>query len=241
MEFLGKIKNFILDLIFPKQCYGCNQEESYLCEECFKKIELNKKFYCIICKRQTQFSELCEQCRQSYALNAVWVTSDYNNKILQDLIHGFKYSNLQEISEILVDLMISYLKENKILEVFGANSSNSIFLPVPLHKKRYLNRGFNQSELLAGHLSNFLQIPTEKFLVRRKNTPSQIDLKKIERQNNVKDAFTLINSNELDKKKKVILIDDVVTTGSTLNECAKVLKTAGFNEIYGLVIAQRED
>ncbi|MBN1326064.1 ComF family protein [Candidatus Falkowbacteria bacterium] len=241
MEIFSKIKDCFVDLLFPKQCFGCEKESTYLCEECKKKIELNKKFYCIICKRQTQFSEICEHCQKNYFLKAVWVVADYNSKILQDLIHGYKYKYLQEISGILADIMIRYLNENKILEIFCINKENSIFLPVPLHKKRYLNRGFNQSELLIKHLRDYLQIPAQKFLLRRKNTQSQVDLKKIERQSNVKDAFILINSDRLDKNKKVILIDDVVTTGSTLNECAKVLKQAGFKEVYGLVLAQRED
>lgn len=241
MGFLPKIRDFILDLIFPRQCLGCSKENSYLCQECLANIELNKIFYCIICKGSTKYSELCEKCKTSYDLNAVWVVADYNNKLLQDLIHSFKYKYLQEISNTLSSLMIRYLEQNKILENFDINSSNAIFLPVPLHKKRYLVRGFNQSELLARDLSKKFQIATNNFLKRIKNTQSQVDLKKAERQANVSEAFSVLDINRLDKNKKVILIDDVVTTGSTLNECARALKNVGFQEIYGLVIAQKED
>jgi ComF family protein len=111
---------------------------------------------------------------------------------------------------------------------------------VPLHRKRFLSRGFNQSELLAEKLGKLLDFKNSNILKRIKSTQTQINLTRKERQENVRFAFTLTDKNS-DINKKVILIDDVVTTGSTLKECAQALADAGYREIYGLVIAQRED
>ena len=240
MAIFVKIKDFFIDLVFPKQCLDCGREGSYLCEDCKKKIELNPKFYCVICKTPTHWSTICQSCQNGFNLKAVWVAADYNNKVLQELIHCLKYKYLEEIADDLSDLVRQYIIENKIFVNFNLNNDNAIIVPVPLHKKRYLKRGFNQSELLAKNISDYFGIGKRNLLVRKINTASQINLKRAERQNNVKNAFVAIEPVDL-SNKKVILIDDVVTTGSTLNECALALKDVGFEQIYGLVIAQREN
>lgn len=240
MNIIIRVKDFFLDLLFPRFCVGCGQEGQYLCSECKARISVNQKFYCVFCKTPTYFSMSCPHCRDNCALKAVWVAADYNNKILQELIHCLKYKYLEETATYLSAIIISFLEENKILEKFGVNANNSVIVPVPLHKKRYLSRGYNQSELLADNISEHFGIKKSNLLSRKINTVSQINLGKTERQKNVKNAFIFLDESGLNNKK-VILIDDVVTTGSTLNECAQVLKNAGFLEIYGLVIAQRED
>jgi len=238
---LKEIKEFVLDLIFPKECLGCGKENTYLCRQCYEKIALNKNFYCALCKRESDLAKICLFCQKESALSAIWVAADYNNDILQALIHNLKYKYLEDLSQVLADLIIKYLEEQKIFQHFEINNENTIITPVPLHNKRLLLRGFNQSDLLAEKISSFYKIKKLNLLNRKINTHSQIELKRKERQQNVKAAF-IFNANEsLDKNKKIILMDDVVTTGSTLNECAKVLSENGFEEIYGLVIAQRED
>jgi ComF family protein len=241
MTVIKKIKDVVLDLIFPRECLSCGKEGSYLCADCFKKIETNNKFYCVVCKRPTDYSKICQTCQSEYKLRAIWVAANYNDKILQELIHFLKYKYIEEAGDILAEIIIKYLEKNQILQKFGLSKSSALFVPVPLHKKRYLSRGFNQSDLLVKKVSEFYKIPKADILARKRNTQSQIDLRKSERQENVKGAFEMINKDNLDKNKKIILIDDVVTTGSTLNECAKVLLDAGLSEIYGLVVAQRED
>ncbi len=243
-NFVVRLKNiseFALDLIFPKECLSCGQEGFYLCAKCFKQIKLNNKNYCALCKRKTFLSQICQTCQKNTNLRAVWITADYNNEILQNLIHNLKYKYVEEISQILADLIIKYLGLNKIFLSLKIDKDNSIITAVPLHKKRYLMRGFNQSELLARKVSNYYKIPAVALLKRKINTASQINLKRKERQANVKKAFIYKPSKNFVKNKKIIIIDDVITSGSTLNECAKVLSEAGFKEIYGLVIAQRED
>jgi ComF family protein len=203
-------------------------------------LQLNRQFYCVLCKKQTNYSKICENCKKKTALKAVFVVANYNNQILQNLLHNLKYNFVEEISDYLSDLIIKYLELNNIFEFFQINSNNTILCPVPLHKKRYLARGFNQSELLAQKLNVYYKIPQKDLLIRQINTISQISLNRQERQINLKNAF-VFNDQEIIKNKKILLIDDVVTTGSTLIETAWVLEQKGFNEIYGLVIAQRDD
>jgi ComF family protein len=237
---LKRIKEFVLDLIFPKECFGCGYEGVYLCESCQAKIEINSIFKCALCHQESILGQICNNCQKDTFLKTIWVATDYNNKILQCLIHNLKFKYIEEISSILANLAIKYLKHYKIFEQFDITDENSIIVTVPLHKKRLLSRGFNQSDLLAQEISNYFKIPFVKLISRQKNTQTQIGLDRQSRQKNVQNAFSLNNYNNY-KNKKIILIDDVVTTGSTLKECARVLANAGFTEIYGLVVAQRED
>jgi ComF family protein len=235
-----RIKNFILDLIFPKECFGCRQEGVYLCNSCLLKLEINNRFNCALCHQESILGQICSNCQKSTFIKTIWVVADYNNKILQELIHSLKYQYIEEISSILANLAIKFLKHYKIFEQFDITNENSIIVTVPLHKKRLLIRGFNQSVLIAKKIAEYFQIPLIQLIFRQINTHSQIGLDRQARQKNVQNAFSLNNYNNY-KNKKIILIDDVVTTGSTLKECAKVLSDNGFREIYSLVIAQRED
>jgi ComF family protein len=236
---LNKVKNFILDLIFPKECLGCGREGGYLCACCRSEIELSREFHCALCKKTSLKGGLCPDCSQYTAMKAIWVAADYNQKIIQDLIHNLKYNYLEEISADLAILIMRFLQINNLIQEFRIYPDNFILVPVPLHPKRFLNRGFNQSELLADKLEKLSGLKTVKLLKRIKNTKTQIDLNRSERQINVRDAFEV--KTDYPGNKKIILIDDVLTTGSTLKECASVLWQAGYTEIYGLAVAQRED
>ncbi|HDQ22494.1 MAG TPA: ComF family protein [Candidatus Uhrbacteria bacterium] len=238
---LSSVKDFLLNLIFPKECLGCGQEGRYLCQLCQSKILLNQKNYCAFCHKESSLSKICQLCQKESPLLNIWVAADYNNEILQSLIHNLKYKYIEESSQSLAGLIISYLEKNKIFSLLAINRSNAVMVPVPLHKKRYLERGFNQSFLLAKEISDFYKIEIGQLLRRRVNTISQVNLKRNERQANIQNAFVFQEDKLIDKNKKIILIDDVITTGSTLNECAKVLAKSGFKEIYGLAIAQRDD
>ncbi|MCX6740108.1 MAG: ComF family protein [Candidatus Parcubacteria bacterium] len=236
---LKKFKEFVLDLIFPKECIGCAKEGDYLCQQCLSQIELIKEFYCALCKKPSPWGKICESCAAETKIAAIWVATDYNQKVIQELIHQLKYGYIEEISAILREILLKYLNLNNILTEFSLEKTKAIFIPVPLHKKRLLLRGFNQSELIALQLKEATGIEVSNIIERIKNTQTQINLKRSERQQNVKEAFCL--KSNFDNTKKAILIDDVITTGSTLKECAQALYQAGFTEIYGLVIAQRED
>lgn len=208
----GAVGDFLLDLFFPKNCVGCGREETYLCEDCFKKIQIEIRSF-------SGYSHLDD----------VWAAGGYDDPILQKLIHLLKYDFITELSRPLGRIIIRPLS--------GYFGQSWILMPVPLHRKRQLERGFNQAELLANAVGDFYHWPVlTDVLCRRKYTKPQAKLKKDRRLINLKNVFACRPSEEI-KGKNILLVDDVMTTGATLDECAKVLKQAGAGQVRGLVIA----
>jgi ComF family protein len=241
------IKEFILDIIFPKFCFNCGKEGSYLCYDCFSLINIADRLYCPFCKRPKVVldGKTCNSCRRIRKLNGLYCASSYNNFIIKKLISKFKYSPfVKELSEILSYLIIAHIiiLNNSVFgkySIFAKKDLNDfLIIPVPLFKKRLKWRGFNQSEEIAKHISKEFNIPLENnLLFKIKETPPQILFKEKEREENIKNVF-LCSSIDKIKNKKIILIDDVFTTGSTMEECAKVLKKAGAKEVWGVVVAR---
>jgi competence protein ComFC len=206
------LKNFIKDILFPKECLCCKKEGDWLCPECFKKLEFNKKKY------------------RLDNLDKLLVAGDYENEILAKIIKLFKYQFVKDIHKILAEFIFLFLSDKKI------DLSESLIIPVPLSKKRLKWRGFNQAEILAKKISNKFNLDFSNDLKRIKYQKPQASLSEKERKINLINSFSWQGKNL--KNKKIILVDDVVTTGSTLNECAKTLKNAGARKIWGLVIAK---
>lgn len=228
------IKDFLLDLIFPKYCVGCEKEGIWLCKGCLKKITLIKKPFCPMCNRLTPKGQFCSRCRPKTELTGVLIAAYYKDGPIKEAIHTFKYDGAYDLSGDLGDIIIYALKKRSIQKGY-------ILIPVPLHKNRFKQRGFNQSELLAEYIIK--KHPKFKYvknkLIRIKQSPHQVDLNREERLKNVQGQFDWIGSKNELKNKKIILVDDIYTTGATLNECAKILrKKAGVKEVWGLVIAK---
>ncbi len=214
----GKVKDFILNLLFPKECLGCQREGIWLCESCFKSLDFLFTNYL---KSPSRF------------LDKIFAAGSYDNSLLKSAIFCLKYHYVQELAVDLSRYLINYLK--KVPEY---PFNNFVLIPVPLHSKRLRERGFNQAGLLAQEASPFLKLPLGlDFLIRRRYTKPQVDLKGEARVKNVADAFYCLKP-EAVKGKKIILVDDVLTTGSTLSECARVLKESGAKEVYGLALAK---
>lgn len=261
-KIISRIKNFILDVLFPIECLGCKQEGEWLCQGCLASIPLNDKFNCPLCNRFSFWGRVCAHCSlEQKDLEGVLVASRYSNEILQQAIQLLKYQFVTGLADPLGALLAKYLEQlanrkereksflnneriqplelEKIIrqpELFFNRST--ILIPVPLHKKRFKERGFNQSELLAKCLSEGTgQTVVSAAMIRKKYTLPQVDLKMNERKANIRDAFYCADP-ALVKNKNVILVDDVLTTGSTMAECAKVLKAAGAERIWGLSLAR---
>lgn len=188
----------ILNFIFPAICINCNTEGEFLCNKCFKQINITYPKPLIPC-------------------------SFHKNQILRKAIHKFKYSFYKDLAKPLAKLLNP--------------PENAIIIPIPLHKKRLAFRGFNQSEALANQLPN----PCVNLLQRVKKTSSQATLSKKERQKNIKDSF-IINPqvSKPPKNATLILLDDVCTTFSTINEAALTLKKNGYNKVHAMALAYSE-
>lgn len=213
---LDRAKKFILDIIFPIECLGCGREEEWLCINCFKKIMPNTRVI------------------HGKNLDKVITLYSYDNEVIKKLIHGLKYKFMEDLALPLGALLSKELK--KLEEQIG---KPDFIAPIPLHKKRLLERGFNQAELLALKISECFGWPVEKNVIMRSRlTASQVDLDEAGRKENMKDAFSVTDLAKV-LNQKIILIDDVFTTGATMEECARVLKNVGAREVLGLALAKR--
>jgi ComF family protein len=244
-----KFSGFVLDLLFPKICFGCGQEGFYICPECLKGIEINRHPKCFICNRRSPDNRICQECGHKTNLTGVFIASSWDNQILRQLIYEYKYRFVKDLAKPLSQIMINYLEADQLI---ARAPDKLIFTPVPLHRQRLQWRGFNQAELLAKEVANHFEAPVAQLLERSRNTQPQAEIKKQkERKNNIKGAFLLnktfaplrakgaiINNLPLLKEKTVIIVDDITTTGSTLEECAMALKPLRPKEIWGLVLAR---
>jgi len=237
-----KLKKFFLDLFFPSFCLGCQKEGTYLCDDCKAVLETTEFQYCLCNKRPMiiplqQKIGKCPKC-QDKKLTGLYSALPYKEKSLtRKLIHQFKYQPyIKNLAKTLAGLIIEHLIK------IGKNTDdiwqNSVLIPIPLDKKKLKSRGYNQSEELAKELSKILQIPViSDNLIKIKQTKSQMELSKEEREKNLEGAFTIKNPAEI-RGKKIFLVDDVYTTGSTMSECAKILKNAGTKQVWGITIAR---
>jgi len=222
------ISSFLLNLFFPRFCINCQKEGNYLCQDCLSLIDF-----------------LPYWPYQSGNLKGVFSAVPYNNFIIKKLLSQFKYEPyIKELAKPLAFLIIHRLQtiENPLPPfskiVGGRPSHNFILAPVPLTKKRQRKRGFNQAEEIAKKLSSFLEISLiSDCLIKIKETIPQVELTAEERKENIKGTF-LIKNGGLVKDKKILLVDDVFTTGSTMEECAQTLKEAGAKEVWGITAAR---
>ncbi|MBU0598006.1 hypothetical protein KKF61_03335 [Patescibacteria group bacterium] len=236
---INKIKKVILDLIFPISCLGCGLEDTWLCATCLKKIPINEHLICPICHKKNNGS-FCTKCSKSQSLDGLMVAAPYENNLIQDCIQTLKYKFIKELSSPLSEILARYLRtiDKKYKQPILTNYSQTVLTIVPLHTKRLRERNFNQAELIGQSIKNefkFNYIPS--LLTRQHYTQAQASLSRRDRLKNLNQAFSMPKSLDL-SQKNVIIIDDVATTLTTLNECAKVLKQNGCLCVWGLVIAR---
>ena len=226
-NFLSAAKDFLIGLIFPKICLSCGANGFSLCPRCQNKIKILKTDTCIYCGKISLRGKICQNCRRKSALTGVVVATKYSG-IIKESIHRFKYNGDKDLLQPLGKILVKKFSNIKI-------SGQITITSVPLHRTRKNIRGFNQSELLGRYLAKAVGIQYEELLKRIKPTESQIKFHKYERINNLKGAFRAETKNL--RGKKIILVDDVCTSGATLEACAKELRRTGAREVWGLVLA----
>lgn len=204
---------------------------SWLCPKCFDDIEFINTPICYRCSRLSDSFRICSICQRQSSLERV-ITCTSWRKPMKTFIHYYKYKKLYVLKKIFGAIMaVAFFKI--------CNHKNIVLVPVPLHRYRLWDRGFNQSALLAQEIGKLLDVEVVNCLIRFKNTKPQFGLDKIERPLNIKGAFRFRNKDFIKVSgKTVVLIDDIVATGSTLQECAKTLKKAGIKNIWSLVLAK---
>ena len=234
MEFgkkiIGSPWKFIQDVFFPPVCINCQNpiadQKLFLCQSCFEEINLNSSLYCPECMARIPGNIRCH--------NAGYVLAPASRfeAPIPALIYAFKYGKIERLNVLLSALVISYLIRTKI-EV-----SEYVITFVPLHGSKQRARGFNQAQLLASTVSGYFSCTPVNILRRIKNNPPQAKIKSYtQRAANISECFRITLPQTI-AGKNVIVIDDVSTSGATLNEISSLLKKYGAKKIIGLVVAK---
>jgi len=230
MEIFIKFYKYILDIFFPLSCIDCNRniennENGPICGYCFENIKISA----YLGKNQP-------------GLEIISV-ANYGEESIRKLIYAFKYDGIASIEATFRNLIKKYLQKVDFLKILDIENATAV--PIPLYPKRMRKRGFNQAEKIAKILSENLNIEMRADIIRRiKDTEPQINLDNYkDRQANIEDCFSLIENNSENSKESIrgrdiIIVDDIYTSGSTINEAAKVLKKAGAKKILAFVLAK---
>jgi competence protein ComFC len=195
---------------------------------------------CTVCQRQALGGMTHPVCKTRYSIDGVFPSLVYKG-VVKKLIYVFKYPPyLTDLQSQLIDLFYEGIIQKEYF--MSLVQKPSIFIPIPLHQSKYRKRGYNQSALLADGLAKRFDFSVVECLKRVKHTKTQVGLSKEDRKENITDAFALkFEIADLAKQyKQVFLVDDVVTSGATLREAAKVLKRAGFQKVWGVTLAHGE-
>lgn len=244
IEFINKqakaIWSFFVDLLFPIECLDCGREGEWLCGGCFLKIKFENGQTCQGCGRLSLTGAICADCRTEWSLDGVLAALDYDRGVSAKLVKTLKYNFVKDIGSVLVNIFLKFYRSQKLQGLAPNFGEKKIFfIPVPLHLKRLRWRGFNQSALIARPLAEALGGElSDGVLIREKNVLPQTQFKGSERLKNIEGCFKFVGKEEQIKGGIVILVDDVITTGATMNECAKVLKKAGARKVWGFAIAR---
>lgn len=224
--------DMVLDLIFPKRCAGCGAEGWFCCPGCRKRL-IAATPSCPVCGKRNFTGILCGPCAERAYLRRFFAPFSYRDAIVRELIHAYKYGGARELAELFANEIASFLRTYAI-----DLPATSILVPIPLHRSKERERGFNQARLLAEHLSRQLGLPTADALLRNRPTDSQTGTDSLQsRRENVLNAF-IIGDKEAIAGKTVILIDDVSTSGATLGEAAKVLKSEAVKTVWAFALAK---
>jgi ComF family protein len=226
---LSRIKGTALDLLFPRWCVGCGREGDFICPACLKSLPRVIPPLCPRCGLPQSSPNLCPACLGGQAeIDGIRAPFRFEG-VVRQAVHQLKYRNLRALAGLLAQLLNDYLLDNPL--------PGDVLVPVPLHPKRLRERGYNQSRLLAGELGKLADLPVvDDCLVRERHSlPQARTASVVERRGNVAGAFACRRRLE---GEPVILIDDVATSGATLDACARALKAAGASSVWGLVLAR---
>ncbi len=237
---IGSIPHALFSLFFPADCRICNTSLTGwtripVCDDCLKAPEpLDAEFFCSACR--TPFRNalplddhgVCRACRAGLRGFDRAATYGFYEGKLRSLIHLLKYAGIQPLAAPLAGLMHRALPVDQTFDAI---------VPVPLHWRKSLDRGFNQAELLARELARKRNIPMAKALRRKRSGAVQASLSLAERRRNVAGVFEVRAKQDV-RDKRILLIDDVMTTGATASACASVLKRAGAKSVSLLTVAR---
>lgn len=238
-QFVKNIIDWLKDALFPRRCLGCRALGEWCCPKCLADLTWPRQLPCPGCGAVNPLGEFCENCQAGRALNGLWAVQSYGQPLIKKLIHDFKYEYVTELAETLGQILTATLRTYQLPPAWHSlPASDWRLVPVPLARRRLRERGFNQADLLAQVVSRATGLKKQDLLTRAHTTVPQSKITDYnKRQQNLQNVFKLkpgINC----QKQVYILVDDVYTSGATLEACAQVLKQAGASEVWGLTVAK---
>ena len=226
---LVHLQRAALDLLFPPYCIGCGKEGNYICGSCARDFPYIYAPFCPICGRPLNADNACPGCiAKDHAVDSIRAPFLFNG-VIRQAIHEIKYHNLRSLAPHLALYLHEYLSQNPL--------PGDVLVPVPIHPQRLRERGYNQSALITRELGRLSDLPVVDVCLERLtyHAPQARLSTALERLQNTAGAFTCRDRRL--QNKRIILIDDVSTSGATMNACAAALKSAGAAEVRGLVLA----
>ena len=227
---IAQAKDSLLDLLFPLYCVGCGREGSLICPDCRSDLPEIEPPWCFICGLPRGGFCVCGTDRSRiWSLDGIRSPFRFEGTV-REAVHGLKYRNIRGLADVLAEFLAPYLDNDEV--------PADVLVPVPLHRKRLRERGYNQSELLAHRLSRLTGIPfrTDLLLRERHALPQARAADIRQRRSNVTDAFRARRG--LLEGERILLLDDVTTTSFTLESCASELKAAGAGSVWALTVAR---
>jgi len=230
ISVLKVVRDVILNAVFPKTCPVCDNIIRYdekICRKCVTKIKYIEEPRCKKCSKQLkdETAEYCLDCSRTHHLYRNGIAAFLYDDVVSKSIYKFKYHNRRTYAEYYGETIAK--RYEAIIKSWHAD----VIIPVPIHEKKLIKRGYNQAGLIAKQLGINLGMKVdEKVLLRTVNTRPQKEMTKAERKKNLEKAFKI--SRNVVRYRKVILVDDIYTTGSTIDECARVLLGAGVQDVY---------
>lgn len=227
-----------LNFLLPQHCVACGRYVAVssgfpLCEECLSRVPFLEEPFCLLCGRLVGGGNtlLCHRCRTfPFHFDRARAVTWYETPV-RECIHALKYRGVLSLISFLGSLLVKYCETHPLLEEID------YLLPVPLHPRRLRERGFNQALLLGKYLSARFRIPLgEEIVVRWQNTPPQVGLSMKKRRKNVQNAFRVLKPS-LCRGARILILDDVLTSRSTVDALSRVLKEAGCTKVLVLAVA----
>ena len=230
-----------LELIYPEKntCFICEDydesiNDKYICSHCEKLLKKLEPPLCKKCSKPISYSsttELCPECSEEAKYFEISRSPYAYEGLIKKAIYSYKYYNKPYFYKLFGNLLVDYM-------ISADYKDFDYIVAVPLHPSKMRKRGYNQSELIGKYISEKLSIPYVNALKRTKKTVKQSEQSRLQRKKNLKDAFEIKNSKDKIINSTVLLVDDIYTTGSTVDECSKVLINNGASKVYVITIAR---
>lgn len=232
----------IINLIYPASCQLCETKtrawDQNLCNDCLKKIKKRLPPFCLKCGRQLpgepEMQDICIDCKKDNLYFDRVFSVFYYDEAFKKLVHNFKYKKITGLTKEFVEWTLAFMKE------YNIGKESNLIMSIPMHPARLFIRELNPSHILAKNIAKKTGIQYSGSLLKKiKNTTAQSKLKRQKRLENIKNSFSIEKkASSMVFHKRILLVDDLFTTGSTVNECARILKAQGASYVEVITLAR---